>query len=173
MLRAGDEVLQTQQGNNNVYCQDNELSWFDWGRLNSQQEMLRFTREMIALRRRHASLLYNRFYTGKVIPGRGIPDIAWHGTRLHQPPWGDAGAQVLAFTIAGIDPDEPDIHAVLNMSEQAVEAELPSIPGRFWQLAVNTSGRSPDDVIERTRQSRVPESAYRVAPRSIVVLEAL
>jgi isoamylase len=172
MVRGGDEVLQSQRGNNNVYCQDNELSWFDWGRVSSQAEMLRFTREMIAFRQRHPSLTANRFYTGKTIPGRDIPDIAWHGTRLQQPPWGDAGARVLAFTIAGIEPNEVDIHVVLNMSEQAVDAELPSIPGRFWHLAVNTSGRSPDDIIEPSRQARVPASAYRVAPHSVVVLEA-
>jgi len=172
MLRAGDELLQSQRGNNNAYCQDNELSWFDWSRVNSQREMLRFTREMIALRRRHASLLCNRFYTGKPVPGRGIPDITWHGARLNQPPWGDAGARVLAFTIAGIERDEADIHAVLNMSDESVAVELPALPGRFWHLAVNTAGPSPDDIIEPSRQSVVPALAYRVSPRSVVVLEA-
>jgi glycogen operon protein len=172
MLRAGDEVLQSQRGNNNVYCQDNELSWFDWSRVNSQRDMLRFTREMIALRRRHASLLCNRFYTGKLVPERGIPDIAWHGTRLNQPPWDDAGARMLAFTIAGIERGEADIHAVLNMSEESIEVELPALPGRLWHLAVNTADPPPDDVIEPSRQSVVPALAYRVRPRSVVVLEA-
>jgi glycogen operon protein len=172
MLLAGDEVLHTQRGNNNVYCQDNELSWFDWNQVNLQREMLRFTREAIAFRRRHPSLTANQFYTGKAVAGRGIPDIAWHGARLNQPPWKDAGTEVLAFTVAGIARDEADIHAILNMSGQAVDAELPAIPGRFWHLAVNTSGRSPEDIIELTCQGRVAASAYRVAPRSVAVLEA-
>jgi isoamylase len=173
MLRAGDEVLQTQRGNNNAYCQDNELSWFDWNRVDSQREMLRFTREMIAFRRRHASLTANRFYTGKIVPGRGIADIAWHGERLNQPPWADAGAQVLAFTIAGSEGDEADIHAVLNMSGQALEAELPVIAGRFWHLTVNTSAAAPEDIIEPSRQSPVAAAgAYRIAPHSVVILEA-
>ena len=172
MLRAGDEVLQSQRGNNNAYCQDNELSWFDWSRLDSQREMLRFTREMIALRRRHASLLCNHFYTGKIIPERGIPDITWHGARLNQPPWDDAGARMLAFTIAGIERDEADIHAVLNMSDEPIAAELPALPGRFWHLSVSTADPSPGDVIELSRQRVVPALAYRVSPRSVVVLEA-
>jgi len=172
MLRGGDEVLQSQRGNNNVYCQDNDLSWFDWNRISSEAEMLRFTREAIAFRLRHRSLIVNHFYTGKTVPGRGMPDIAWHGVRLNQPPWKDSGTQVLAFTVAGLESDEADIHAILNMSGQAVDAELPVIPGRFWHLTFNTSGRSPDDVFELTRQARVSASDYRVAPHSIAVLEA-
>jgi len=174
MLRAGDEVLHSQRGNNNVYCQDNELSWFDWNQVSSNREMLRFTREAIALRRRHPSLTANHFYTGKNVPGRGMPEIAWHGVRLNKPPWKDAGTEVLAFTVAGIDRDEADVHAILNMSGQTVDAELPVIPGRSWRLTVNTAGASPDDVIEPSRcGDRVPTPGFRVAPHSVVVLEAL
>jgi len=172
MLWAGDEVLRTQCGNNNAYCQDNELSWFDWSRLESEAEMLNFTRAMIAFRRRHASLTANRFYQGKVIPARGIADIAWHGTRLQQPPWGDAGARVLAFTIAGIEADEADVHAVLNMSEEAIEVELPALPGRVWRVAVDTAQAPPRDIVEPARQVLLNVSKYRVNFRSVVVLEA-
>jgi isoamylase len=172
MLCAGDEVLRTQAGNNNGYCQDNELSWFDWTRLESQREMLEFTRGIISFRRRHRSLFADRFYKGRVVPSRGIPDIEWHGARLHQPPWGDAGARVLAFTIAGVDDDEPDLHAVLNMSDDAIDAELPGLPGRAWHLTVDTAQAPPHDIVEPTRQARLPGPGYRVTPRSVVVLEA-
>jgi isoamylase len=172
MLCAGDEVLRTQGGNNNAYCQDNELGWFDWSHLESQREMLDFTRGMIAFRRRHASLTADRFYQGTVVSGRGIPDIAWHGTRLHQPPWGDAAARVLAFTVAGIEDSEPDVHAILNMSADTIEVELPALPGRVWQLAVDTAQAPPHDIIEPARQAPVCAPSYRVTPRRIVVLEA-
>ena len=172
MLCAGDEMLRTQRGNNNAYCQDNELSWFDWSRLASQQEMLEFTRRMIAFRRRHASLTVNRFYYGRLVPGRGIPDIAWHGTRLHQQPWGDPAARVLTFTVAAIGDGEPDIHAILNMSEELIEAELPELAGRGWHLAVDTAQSPPNDIIEPARQARLPMRSYRVTSRSVVVLEA-
>jgi len=172
MLLSGDEVLRTQGGNNNAYCQDNAVSWFDWNRVDSQREMLRFTREMIALRRRHASLTRNHFYTGEVVPGRGLRDITWHGARLNQPNWSDASARVLAFTIAGVERDEPDLHAVLNMSADAIEVDLPPVSGRRWHLAVDTAGTSPGDVIARTRQTTLAAPRYRVTARSVVVMEA-
>ena len=172
MLAAGDEVLRTQRGNNNVYCQDSELAWFDWSRLESQREMLNFTRGMILLRRRHASLTANHFYHGKVVPARGIPDIAWHGQRLHQPLWGDASARVLAFTIAGVEDAEPDLHAILNMSEELIAFDLPVLPGRAWRLAVDTARAPPHDMIEPARQVAVSTQTYRLTPRSVVVLEA-
>jgi glycogen operon protein len=171
MLLAGDEVLQTHRGNNNAYCQDNELTWFDWRRVDSEREMLRFTREMIALRRRHASLTSNRFYSGRILPGRGIPDIVWHGVRLNQPLWGDRDAQVLAFTIAGIADGEADIHAVLNMSDATIDAELPALPGQRWRLAVDTAAATPSEIVEPSRQSALPLAPYRVRPRSVVILE--
>jgi len=172
MLRSGDEVLHTQEGNNNAYCQDNPLSWFDWNRVDSQREMLRFTRELIAMRRRHASLTSNRFYTGTSVPGRDIPDIAWHGARLNQPPWYDSTARLLAFTIAGVQRDEADIHVILNMSDAAVEVELPAISGRRWHLCVDTAEAPPGDVVELSRRYAVATLTYRVGPRSVVILEA-
>jgi glycogen operon protein len=107
-----------------------------------------------------------------VIPARGIADIAWHGTRLQQPPWGDASARVLAFTIAGIEADEADVHAVLNMSEEGLEAELPELPGRAWHIAVDTARAPPHDLVAPARQVRLDTRSYQVSPRSVVVLEA-
>jgi glycogen operon protein len=172
MLCAGDEVLRTQGGNNNGYCQDNELSWFDWSRVDSQREMLEFTRGMIGFRRRHASLTANRFYHGKVLTPRGIPDISWHGARLQQPLWEDSAARVLAFTIAGVGESEEDLHAILNMSENPVAAEIPQLPDRLWHLAVDTAQAPPHDIIEPARQVQCATPSYRVTPRSVVVLEA-
>ena len=75
MLLAGDEVLRSQRGNNNAWCQDNALSWFDWRSVEINRDMLRFTRELTALRRRHPCLITNRFFHGEPVPGRGVPDI--------------------------------------------------------------------------------------------------
>jgi glycogen operon protein len=172
MLLAGDEVLRTQGGNNNAYCQDNAVSWFDWDRVDLQPEMLRFTKEMIAFRRRHASLTSNYFYTGDIVPERGLADIAWHGIRLNEPNWDGPDARVLAFTIAGIDPSEADIHVVLNMSDHAIMAELPVLAGRRWHIAIDTAAAPPDDVVVRSRQRSLSASPHQVLPRSVVVLEA-
>ena len=172
MLLAGDEVLRSQHGNNNAYCQDNALSWFDWKLLEANRDMLRFTRELIALRRRHVSLMINRFFDGQPVRGRGIPDIAWYGARIGEPPWHDKDARFLAFTIAGLTQEEEDLHVILNMSEQAVEAALPSIAGRRWHLALDTSRPSPEDILARERQRPHPSASYSANARSVVVLEA-
>jgi glycogen operon protein len=171
MLLAGDEVLRTQRGNNNAWCQDNEVSWFDWRLTETNGDMLNFVRQMIALRRRHPTLSRRQFLTGQVEPGRGIPDIAWHGARPDQSPW-DASSCFLAFTLAGCSKDEEDLHVILNMSDRRESAELPVIAGRRWHLAVDTARESPDDAVARDRQTGWTAHRYLSRPRSVVVLEA-
>jgi isoamylase len=170
MLLAGDEVMRTQRGNNNAWCQDNELSWFDWRAVDRERDMLAFVRGMIALRRRHPSLTANRFFSGEPIPHRGVPDIAWHGRRLNEPPWHDRQAQCLAFTIAGRSADEADLHVVLNMSDEALEAPLPKIAGRCWHCAVDTSDAR--GVFAPSEQHALDAAVFSILPRSVVVLEA-
>jgi glycogen operon protein len=172
MLLAGDEVLRSQAGNNNAYCQDNTLSWFDWSLTASNRDMLRFVRELIAFRQRHACLTANRFFSGRAGDGRPLPDIAWHGIRLEEPPWHDWHARCLRFTMAGIGPDEEDLHAILNMADHAAEVALPAVPARQWHLVLDTALAPPDDILERGRQRPHAAPSYSASPRSVVVLEA-
>jgi glycogen operon protein len=88
MIVAGDEVLRTQRGNNNAYCQDNESSWFDWRFSEAQRDMLRFVQHLIAFRHRHSCLRRRRFLTGQPDPERRLPDVTWHGVELDAPLWG-------------------------------------------------------------------------------------
>jgi glycogen operon protein len=172
MLLAGDEVLRSQAGNNNAWCQDNALSWFDWELVESNRDMLHFVRGLIALRRRHASLTANRFFDGKLVPGRGLADISWHGARLDELPWHQGNGRFLRFTVAGLSDDEEDLHVILNMSEQAVDAPLPSIPGKCWHLALDTSRPPPGDISVPGGQKPHGETSYWANARSVVVLEA-
>ncbi|MGR8935799.1 MAG: glycogen debranching protein GlgX [Gammaproteobacteria bacterium] len=172
MLLSGDEVLRSQDGNNNGWCQDNELSWFDWKLTEHNGDMLGFVRELIALRRRHPNLNRCEFLTGDPLPGRAIRDIAWHGLRLDEPLWDDPQAQFLAFTLAGLSEDEEDLHVVLNMSQQTVDAALPEIAGRSWHTALDTAQAAPNDIRSRDRQEPYAAARYGVAERSIVVFEA-
>ncbi|MDP1663514.1 MAG: glycogen debranching protein GlgX [Methylobacter sp.] len=172
MLLSGDEVLHTQRGNNNAYCQDNELSWFDWSLVEKNRDMLRFVRELIALRRRHPNLNRREFLSGEQVGGRGLPDITWHGYRLDEPLWFDFSAQYLAYTLAGQAEDEEDLYVILNMSERTVEALLPEIPGRLWHLALDTSRTEPDDIMPRNRQKAHENSSYRISGRTVAVFEA-
>ena len=171
MLLAGDEVLRTQGGNNNAYCQDNPIGWLDWGLVEANRSHLRFVQGMIALRRRHPSLMRRRFLTGQRRAGGRMPDICWHGVRLFDPPWGEESGQVLAYTMAGVAEGEEDLHVVLNMSDAPIDAPLPTPPGRAWYRAVDTWLASAEDVLEPGAQPQVPGSTYRAHPRTVVVLE--
>jgi isoamylase len=171
MLLAGDEIWRTQRGNNNTWCQDNELSWFDWNLVESEPDMLEFVRGMIALRRRHPSLMRNAFFTGKPMPARDIPDIAWHGIRLNEPPWHDGMAQFLAFTIAGLTANEEDLHVILNMSGVPMDLPLPPVPGKGWYAVVDTSSSTIASVSPRENQNLVFSAVLPVQPRSVVILE--
>ncbi len=83
MILGGDEIMRTQRGNSNAYCQDNEISWFDWDMLNKNEEVFRFVKQMISFRRRHPCLKRTRFLTGRKEREWHLPDILWHGKKVH------------------------------------------------------------------------------------------
>ena len=171
MLLAGDEVLNTQNGNNNGYCQDNEITWFDWSLTKKNADMLFFVQQMIALRKRHQSLMRRRFLTGECAPGRRIPDIQWHEVQLGAPQWLDPESQVLAFTLAAFYDDEADLHVILNMSEDQLNMQLPIVEDRHWHLAVDTALDSILGIVKPENQSPIGENDYFVQARSVVVFE--
>ncbi|MEA2717868.1 MAG: isoamylase [Actinomycetota bacterium] len=168
MLVAGDECRRSQGGNNNAYCQDNEISWLDWALTEKHADLVRFFRQMIGLRKRFPTLRQDRFYTGAV-GARGLPDIAWHGVRLGQPGWNDPMCRVLSFTLAGIH-DEPDLHVILNMYDLGLDFELPPIEGRRWARAVDTARPSPDDILDPGSEVPVEGDTYNARGRSAVIL---
>jgi isoamylase len=169
MIVAGDEVRRTQRGNNNAYCQDNEISWFNWDLVQNNQDVLRFFKEMIAFRGRHLIVRRAAFFTGEVNE-RGLLDIAWHGCKLNAPGWFDSGSSVLAFTMGGFDGDD-DLHVMLNMSGQDLNFEIPPLPGRNWRRVVDTSLASPQDIALSGDEIEVkPDDHYRVNTHSVVVL---
>ncbi len=170
MLLCGDEVLNSQQGNNNAYCQNSALSWLDWGLLEKNREMLEFTRAMIAFRRRHPTLSRDRFLTGEPQEGRTERDIRWHGLELDDAGWDDPNARVLAFTLAGSKAQEPSLHVMLNMWDQPVRFAVPTLQGRHWRLAVDTGSERPAHPPET--QPLVDDERFPVRERSIVVLES-
>jgi glycogen operon protein len=169
MLRAGDEVLQSARGNNNTYCQNNEISWFDWTLLHDNCGMHTFVRGMIAFRQRHPTLHRKRFLTGEPRSGDDVPDIRWHGVGLDRPNWDDPEARSLAFTLAGAKPEEPPLHVMLNMGEDRLEFAVPRMHGWSWHLAIDTD-REPA-LLELCDQTPIPEGRVPVNPRSLVVLE--
>ena len=172
MLLAGDELLRSQQGNNNAWCQDNELSWIDWRLAETNADMLRFVRELIALRRRHPCLMRRHFLGGRNQDAGRLPEVSWHGTGPGEPEWDDPQARFLAFTLAAVDPNEEHLHLVLNMSEHSHRLTLPELPDRVWYRALDTAEPAPRDILPRSRQ-RPLRAAYHLArPRSVLVFES-
>jgi len=172
MLLAGDEMLRTQRGNNNAWCQDNEISWIDWSLVERNADMVRFVREMIALRKRHPALRRDRFLTGGKADGAESSDITWHGVGLEPPNWEDPEARSLAFTLAPVDAGEGALHVILNMSDESIRHPLPEIAGSIWCLAADTAAPTPRDIIAPPDQRPLPDALVEVRDRSVVVLEA-
>ena len=170
MLLAGDEVRRTQYGNNNAYCQDNEISWLNWHLTEKNQDMFRFFAHMIAFRKAHACLHNGQFFSG-ALNARGLPDITWHGCQLYSPGWNDANSGVLACTLGGVA-DDPDIHVMLNMEMADLDFAIPPVAGRQWYRAVDTALPSPADIVAPGNEPRVTAPIYRVQSHSVVVLIA-
>lgn len=168
MILAGDEVGRTQNGNNNAYCQDNEVSWFDWSLLKKNAEIFRFFKMMIAFRKRHGDLCRRGFFNGEMNE-RGLSDISWHGCKLFSPGWDDPNSLALAYTLGGFD-GEADIHVMLNMYWENLEFEIPQIEGRNWYKVIDTSETSPKDILEPCLEVLISEQNYFVKDRSIIVL---
>ncbi len=172
MFVAGDEVRRTQRGNNNAYCQDNEINWFDWTLVEKRSDVLRFFSHMIALRKSHSILHRSRFFSGQV-NRRGIKDIDWHGCRLYSPGWNDPNSRALAFTLGGFaqeaSPEDVDMHVMLNMEWEDLDFDLPPLESRQWYRVVDTALPSPDDIVQPEKAIAVNGHVYRAQKHSVVV----
>jgi glycogen operon protein len=171
MILSGDEVLRSQQGNNNAWCQNNAVGWFDWGLLDNNRDMFEFTRAMIALRKRHASLRRRVFFNDEQPDRHQLPDIQWHGERLGQPPWDDPVCRVLCFTLAAVTASESHLHVVMNLSEAPHALELPAISGNHWTLAIDTAASSHSGQSFYEPGRPVQQTCCEVHPRSVLVFE--
>ncbi len=183
MITAGDEFGRTQQGNNNAYCQDNEISWVDWELTGEQRELLAFTRRVIALRRGHRAFRRRAFLTGRPRTAGGLPDVWWFrpdGEQMTGDDWGDSGALSLGMFLNAEepelpDPDGPDAdHAafivVMNASDRIVDHVLPPTEfGIDWIVELTSDGRAGQPVGATVRHG----APARVAPRALVVLRRL
>jgi len=176
MVLAGDECLRTQGGNNNAYCQDNETSWFDWGLVRENAEMVRFFKELVAFRRRHPALRRKRFFAGVDHDGDQMPDISWHGLELGAPDWSEK-SRFLAFLLdgseaGGAEPDD-DIYVAMNSLDEPLSFALPYFKeGVCWRRVVDTSKRPPRDVMLEDRALRLRGQRLKLEGRSVGILVA-
>jgi glycogen operon protein len=166
MLLAGDEFLRTQRGNNNAWCQDNEVSWVDWSLAAKNADFLRFVKELIALRRRHPALRRQTF------PKAG--DVVWHGVESFKPDFTHTSrslAMVLDGRRTGRGVDR-DFYMAFNAWRQTLHFGVPQAPqGRPWRRVIDTALSPPLDIVGLDEGPVFNAGAtYAVAPFSTVVL---
>jgi glycogen operon protein len=166
MLLAGDEFLRTQGGNNNAWCQDNDVSWLDWSLAEKNAGFLRFVREMIALRKRHPALRRRAFLWGT--------DVIWHGVvpfKADFSSWSRSLALALDGRRTGREPDR-DIYMAFNAWVGTLNFRIPPSPqGKPWHRVVDTALASPQDIVGLDEGPRIEVgSTYPVAPFSTLVL---
>jgi glycogen operon protein len=177
MLLGGDEIGRTQKGNNNAYCQDNELSWYDWSLLEKNQNLFRFVKEIIAFRRRHPGFMRPEFYTGRNGRYDAMPDISWFDEKGASPNW-EKHNPCLALRMDGskaeilADRDDNDFFIMFNAGEKQVPFKVCKNPeGKKWVRAVDTSLASPQDICPPgTEFPLVYPDIYLTKAKSLVIL---
>ena len=170
MILMGDEVRRTQQGNNNAYCQDNEMSWFDWSLIAEHRDVHRFVRLLCAQRLfEDTEPERQRLSLTQVLRSA---KRAWHGVKLGRPDWA-VSSHSLAFS-AETQHDQLLVHVILNAYWEPLDFELAPLSGSdpLWRRWVDTSLESPDDIVEWDAAPPVPGRAYRAGPRSVAALFA-
>ncbi len=177
MILMGDEVGRTQNGNNNTYCHDNELNWFDWSLTETNADLLRFTRNLIAFRHAHPILRNRDFFSHSDYLGVGLPDMSFHGTQPWQPNWSDSNSHTLAFMLCGDyakggTQRDQNIYVAMNMYWDSVWFNLPQLPQNLrWHVAFNTGVASPEDSwAPGTEPELSDQSSILLGNRSVIIL---
>jgi len=168
MFLAGDEFGRTQGGNNNAYCQDNEISWIDWSLLDKNENMFRFFKELIRFRKANSNLRRTRF---RVETHNGIPEMTWHGTRLNHPDWSPA-SRCLGLHLAPENDTENDIYIMINGAPGTQTFQLPHPTGnRRWHQLLYTAAPAGKDIFPMEKRTLLKETKQlTLENRSIMVL---
>jgi glycogen operon protein len=176
MIVMGDEVGRTQLGNNNTYCQDNDLNWLDWTLVEKNSDLFRFFKNCIAFRHTHPLLRNRHFFSNRDHVGSGYPDISWHGTEAWHPDWSDS-SRTLAFMLDGKHAhggmaQDDTIYVAMNMHWDAHWFSLPGLSdGKTWHVFANTGSNSPDDIWESGNEPALgDQGGLLMGPRSVAIL---
>ena len=167
MILAGDEFARTQKGNNNAYCQDNELSWIDWNLMDRNADLFLFFKNLIAFRRSHL-LFRQREFIGHGT--RQVPRIIWHGVQCNQPDW-SWHSRSIAVELQ-FDGQDSDLFFIFNAFSQRLSFQLPApASSKRWYRFLDTSLLSPSDAPEPDGEAALSEQdAYQAGARSMVGL---
>ncbi|MEZ6093171.1 MAG: glycogen debranching protein GlgX [Pirellulaceae bacterium] len=167
MLVAGDEIRRSQNGNNNAYCQDNELSWIDWDEVDANQEMLRFSRAMIEFRRNQPTLRRRQYLTGKSTNGSQKPDVGWYSPAGTAVNWHSQILPMICVLSAPAQQADPlylgrDILILFNASTEPCDFMIPTIWKTCeWNLFCDTSAPTPNDVFPDINGPKLDNNSIR------------
>ncbi|NOX89307.1 MAG: glycogen debranching protein GlgX [Calditrichaeota bacterium] len=169
MLLAGDEFGRTQKGNNNAYCQDNDISWINWRLVDENNDLLRFVKLLIAFRKKHSSLRRTRF---KVETIDGKPEMSWHGLKVGQPDWSENSRCLGLLYAANPKTGDPDMYLMFNAENVQNRFDLPpASANRRWHVFIDTFKEPPEDIFEEERTPPVNnQTLYTVGAYSTAVL---
>jgi len=181
MICGGDEIGRTQQGNNNAYCQDNEVSWVNWDLTEDDQAFLNFTSALIMLRAAHPVFRRRQFFQGRSIYGADIKDLSWFrpdGEEMTQEDWQQGYARCLGVRLAGDRIEEKDHLGVairddtflilMNAHHETIPFKLPAHPAAVhWQLVLDTT----QDMIPARAPLMAEGDRYDLQGRSLIVMQ--
>jgi glycogen operon protein len=186
MILHGDELGRSQQGNNNVYCQDNELAWMNWELEDWQKELLAFTKRVVRLRNEHPVFRRRRFFAGEVTrAGDAVADIVWFnpdGTHMEQDHWGDRHSKALMVFLNGDGIPEPGRRGepvvddsfviAFNAGDAARPFTIPNeLYGQGWVVALDTHDDMSGSVsFFDDAAPLLPGIEFEVSDHSVVVL---
>jgi isoamylase len=157
MLLGGDEIGRTQQGNNNAYCQDNEISWFNWE--NADKDLLEYTRRLIQIRKRHPVFRSRQWFQGRPIHGAKVTDIGWFtpdGVEMAEEHWGEGFAKAVGVFLNGEGIASPDtrgerivddsFYVLFNAHYEPLPFVIPKGGwGKEWKIVLDTSKQLPEE----------------------------
>lgn len=166
MIAMGDEVRRTQFGNNNAYCQDNELSWFDWTLQEKHADVHRFV--TLLCNRRILRTIEHELRRVSLVQLLVEADESWHGVKLNSPDWSDDSHSLALH--GRIQHDEMFIHLILNAHHEPLDFELPEVKNSLWQRWIDTSLDAPNDIVPWDTATPVAGNTYPAAPHSVVLL---
>jgi len=152
MILSGDECRRTQKGNNNAYCQDNDISWFDWRLVERNEDLVRMVSELIKFRRTQPTIRRRSFLTGKPTDGRHLPDLSWFSPDGGPLDWSSDRLALTAYIAAPAKIDDPkkmgrDVLLLFNSTGQPLSFQLPEHgKGLQWNLFVDSAAQSPEDI---------------------------
>lgn len=163
MLLMGDEYAHSRDGNNNTWCQDNELNWFLWDRMNQRPGFYRYYQSLINFRKKHPLLGKETFL--------GEKDITWHGLQPNDPQW-ENDNRLVAFTL-NVPDQGPDLYVAFNAGHVQQTIHLPTTgEGKAWYWVVNTHNDSPEDFFDEEHAKRLETLTVRIPSYSSIMLQA-